>query len=132
MNKLIFVILFTFVSSISFSKEITLNCKFLNGQIESKFGEIDKELQSVFKKDILFKFDETKKFVVIDNIKFYYDTLVSFSKEFVKTERDVEGEYIEKFSLNRLTGDFLRVLNFKSGSTYTTNYICSQFNKKLF
>ena len=134
MNKLILVILFTFVTSISFSKEITLNCKFLNGQGESKSGVISRELSGEFKQDKLFKFDETNKFVLVDNIIRYSGSEVSFSQDFIKTQKNANGIFWDRFSLNRLTGDLFRNLDFeeRGGNTYTLNYKCSQIDKKLF
>jgi len=132
MNKLILIILFTFVSSTSFSKEITLNCKFLNGQSESKSGVISREISGEFKQDKLIKFDETNKFVLVDNIIRYSGLEVSFSEDFIKTEKNANGIFWDRFTLNRLTGDLYRTLDFTGGYTYTLNYKCSQIDKKLF
>jgi len=133
MNKLIIIILFIFVSSTSFGKEITLNCKFLNGQGESKSGVISRELSGEFKQDKLFKFDETNKFVLVDNLWFFSGSEVSFSQDFIKTQKNNNGNFWDRFSLNRLTGDLFRHLDFgEQGGDIYTNYKCSQIDKKLF
>jgi len=132
MNKLILIIFFTFVSSTSFSKEITLNCKFLNGQMETKSGIISKEISDEFKQDLLIKFDESNRFVTFDSIFFFNSSEVSFSQDLIRGERNY-GNMIETFKLNRLTGVLYRELNFiRYESIYTLNYKCSQIDKKLF
>ena len=133
MNKLIIIILFIFVSSTSFGKEITLNCKFSNGQTEYHSGVIDRELPGQFKKDNLFKFDESNKSVSVDDFQFFSGSEVSFSQDLVKSKKEFAGLMIESFSLNRLTGDLFRRIYFvKDRVTYTLNYKCSQVGKKLF
>jgi hypothetical protein len=137
MNKLIFIILFTFVSSISFSKEITLNCKFLNGEGEQD-NIVYKNLTSSFKQDIIFKFDESKETVFLNSIFFSNSNIsspqhfVSFSQDLIVGKRNLEI-FIETFSLNRLTGILYRQEDFeKTQSHFTLNYKCSQIDKKLF
>ena len=135
MNKLILIILFTFVSSISFSKEITLNCKFLNGQSESKSGVISREISSEYKQDKLFKFNEIPRYVWVDDVWFFSGSEeVSFSQDFIKIQKNEDGIFWHRFSLNRLTGDLFINLDFREGvgGNIYTKYKCSQIDKKLF
>ena len=136
MNKLILIIFFTFVSSTSFSKEITLNCKFLNGEAEK--NNIIYNLTPSSKQDIIFKFDESNETVFVDSF-FVSNSNVSSPQNFVSFSQDlITGKinleiFIEKFSLNRLTGILYRERYFeKNPGLVMLNYKCSQVDKKLF
>jgi hypothetical protein len=145
MKNIIFIVLFAFYSSVSFSEEILLNCKF-NKLIEynHKTGEkFDLTEQFINKeKDIIIQVDTNKYQLIMNDRKVYNNEVNGYGDYKVRNSINISANTITwntynfkmnwndvAYNLNRLTG----VLDEFDGPSgfIQKKYICFQTNKKF-
>jgi hypothetical protein len=145
MKKIIFITLFTFICTPSFSEEILLNCKFTKFiNYNHKTGEIIDLTEQYTNpiKDIVIQIDTNKNQLIMNDRHIYNNEIIGSGDYKTKNSININANTISwdtynfkmnwnnfSYNLNRLTGE----LNESIGPNgfVQKKYICSKTNKKF-